>query len=44
MWYVISDSITGKFIATDGACRTSCDTYEQAMAIVLENNCDIDRD
>ncbi len=44
MWYVITDPRTGKFVATDGACRVSCDTYGGAMAIVVENNCEIDRD
>ena len=44
MWYVIRDASTGKYIATDGACRVSCDTYDGAMAIVVENNSDIDRD
>ena len=44
MWYIDTDKRTGKFIATDGASRVVCDTYSEAIAIVIENNSDIDRD
>ena len=44
MWYIDTDKRTGKFIATDGVSRVPCETYSEAIAIVIENNSDIDRD